>query len=222
MSASEELLFLKRKTRMFETLSKGLSGLPLAEFNLEVSIIIGNIIKLSDELSIDHIQMDATNLESIWKELQTKKSQKTEPPVPIDHAQDREISQEICRNNFERKYLLRSLTTETSKCLAKWSGKDLYLNGLTRLSPAQAKAIAQWPGEWLSLNGLIELSPEAAKHLSQWNGKRLSLNGLTRLSKAATQHLSDWKGALSSPDLSAHHRPSAGDRCVGGSLLRTP
>jgi hypothetical protein len=193
-SASEELLFLKRKTDMFETLSRGLSGLSLPEFSQEVSTIIGNLLKLSNGLDIDQVQVKAPELESIWKEVQASKSGQPASRVQINDVQDRDISQEICRGDFERKYLLTTLDADTAKCLFKWSGKDLYLNALTQISPSAAETLSQWPGEWLSLNGLETLTPEAAKYLSQWKGKRLSLNGLKRLSKNATRYLSEWKG----------------------------
>jgi hypothetical protein len=193
-SASEELLFLKRKTDMFETLSRGLSGLALSEFSQEVATIIGNLLKLSNKLSIDQVQVETPNLESIWKDVQSYRSGKPESQGKINHAQDRDISQEICKGDFERKYLLTTLGGDTAKCLSKWPGKDLYLNALTQISPSAAEALSKWPGEWLSLNGLSELTPETARLLSQWDGKRLSLNGLKRLSKSATRYLSEWKG----------------------------
>ncbi len=193
-SASEELLFLKRKTDMFETLSRGLSGLALPEFSQEVSTIIGNLLELSNGLDIDQVQVQAPDLESIWKDLQASKPDQPASRVPIDDVQDRNIGEEICKGNFERKYLLTALDVDTAKCLSNWPGKDLYLNALTQISPSAAEALSQWPGEWLSLNGLEALTPETAKYLSQWKGKRLSLNGLKRLSKSATRYLSEWKG----------------------------
>jgi hypothetical protein len=179
---------------MFETLSRGLSGLALPEFSQEVATIIGNLLKLSNGLDIDQVEVKTPDLESIWKDLQSSKPDPPESRVQINDVQDREISQEICKGNFERKYLLTALDADTAKCLSKWSGKDLYLNAVTQISPSAAEALSQWPGEWLSLNGLEELTPETAKYLSLWKGKRLSLNGLKRLSKSATRYLSEWKG----------------------------
>lgn len=193
-SASEELLFLKRKSRMFETLSKGISGLALSDFSQEVSIIIGNLLKLSNELAIDDVRVNTAKLESIWNKVKSAEAEKPVSPDHANHAQDMDIGREICQGKFERKYLLTTLGADTAVCLSKWPGKDLYLNGLTQISPSEAEALSQWPGEWLSLNGLKELSAEAAKQLARWNGKRLSLNGVKRLSKRATQYLSEWKG----------------------------
>jgi len=195
-SSSEELLFLERKTRLFEILNQGISGIAMTEFKQETSAVVSKLLKMSHDLSIDQIKMDPPSFESIWKDMQFEKAQKQGPHKlsNIDIRQDKEIFEEICKGDFHRKYLLTTISPQAAECLASWTGKDLYLNELAELTPDIAKIISQWPGEWLSLNGLKELSPDAAEFISQWPGKRLSLNGLARLSQQATQHLSNWKG----------------------------
>jgi hypothetical protein len=193
-SASEELLFLERKTRIFDTLNQGISDLAIPEFRKEVSEIIDKHLSNSNELSIEHIKINAPSLESIWGNFKSHTAKKTNKPKKPYNEKDKKINQEICNGIYDRKFIVTQLTPESAKCIAQWSGKDLYLNGLITLPPSVAKTIAQWPGEWLSLNGLKELSPESAKHLSQWKGKRMSLNGLTRLNKKTTAILSKWKG----------------------------
>jgi hypothetical protein len=195
-SSSEELLYLERKTHLFETLNQGVSGLAIPEFKQEVAEIIGNHLKASNELSIEDIHVKPPSLDALWAQLKSKNtgSRESSRASSVNGAQDQKIAEEICAGRFERKYLLSELTPESAQCLAKWTGKDLYLNSLTDLPPSVAKIISQWQGEWLSLNGIKTLSPDSAKYLSQWTGKRLSLNGLTRLSQKATSHLSKWKG----------------------------
>ena len=133
------------------------------------------------------------DLETIWREVVTRiscKTQQLSTQSPLNKA----VSAEICKGNFERKFMLTALSTETARCLINWTGKDLYLNELTELTAETAGVLAQWPGEWLSLNGLKTLSADTARHLAQWPGKRLSLNGLTILSAETTANLSRWKG----------------------------
>ncbi|MGD9367167.1 MAG: hypothetical protein PVH87_15825 [Desulfobacteraceae bacterium] len=195
-SSSEKLLFLERKTRLYETLNQGVSGLSTPEFKQKVADIIGNHLKASNELSIDDIHVKPPSLDALWAALRSENtgSDDTQKASSANHAQDQKIAEEICAGRFERKYLLSELTPESAQCLAKWTGKDLYLNSLTDLPPSIAKIISQWQGEWLSLNGIKALSPDSAKYLAQWKGKRLSLNGLTRLSRRATSQLAKWKG----------------------------
>ena len=193
-SASEELLYFERKTQLFEALQKGVTGLSIEAFEKEVTRIIETHSNRSGQLSIDHIDVEAPPLTSIWAGLQSRTDVKPAKQRKINTEQDDLIHQEICRGNFERKYLLTALRPKSAQCLTKWPGKDLYLNSLVKLPPSIAKTLSQWPGEWLSLNGLKDLPDESAKYLSQWKGKRLSLNGLTQLSQKATRHLSKWKG----------------------------
>ncbi|MGD8836443.1 MAG: hypothetical protein PVJ19_15985, partial [Desulfobacteraceae bacterium] len=193
-SSSEELLYLERKTRLYETLQQGVTGLSIDEFEKEAIQIVDEHSKSSNKLSIDHIDAAAPSLESIWADIQSMAAVKTGGKNKVDTKQDKTIQQEICMGNYDRKFLLTTLGPESAECLSKWPGKGLYLNGLTKLPPPVAKSLSQWPGEWLSLNGLTELPAESAKYLSQWKGKRLSLNGLTQLTRKATRQLSKWQG----------------------------
>lgn len=191
---SEELLYLERKTRMYEILNIGINGLPIAAFKDEVSKAIGSYLQYQADLSVDNIEATPTALKEIWSQVTAhlnKKANLLAQRAPLN----RQISADICKGNFDRKYLLTAVSEDTAQCLIKWSGKDLYLNALTELTPEVARTLAQWEGEWLSLNGVRELSAESAQALAQWPGKRLSLNGLTRLSQAATAALSQWRGA---------------------------
>jgi|GEM_PF-1459311 len=190
---SEELLYLERRTQVYEILNNGIGGLPIEKFRKDVSDAIGSHLQYLSQLSIDDVDVQAPALALIWEEQVAKLAQRASllaQRAPLNRA----VGAEICKGKYDRKYLLTALSEETAKCLIRWSGKDMYLNGLTELTPEAAKMLVQWPGEWLSLNGVKELSAETAKILSQWPGRRLSLNGLSILSPEATDHLSQWRG----------------------------
>ncbi len=193
---SEKLLYLERRTQMLEILNKRLSGLPLAELNHDVAMAIDEQGEQTRHLSIDNVEVATPSLASLWSDfLKTRpKTAKAGASDGIDPTLNRKIAQEVCNGDYGRKYLLTSISGQTAACLAKWHGKDLYLNNLIELTPSAAKALTQWPGEWLSLNSLKSISADTARHLSQWPGKRLSLNGLNALSSSATAHLSKWHG----------------------------
>ncbi|MEJ2039998.1 MAG: hypothetical protein P8X55_13860, partial [Desulfosarcinaceae bacterium] len=195
-SASEQLLFLQRRTQMYNVLVGYVSGFPVLDYQSEVRQILNKHLEEVRGLSVDEIDATSKDLASIWAaieaDLRAKAARKQ--AYVLSNQKDRAISREICSGNFDQKYLLTVLNPDTAHCLVQWNGKDLYLNGLTQLSPEVAGILAQWPGEWMSLNGLKELPSQAAEQLSKWRGKRLSLNGLTRLSAKATDYLSKWKG----------------------------
>lgn len=190
---SEELLYLERKTHIYEILQTGINGLPVENFKDEVLKAIESYLQYQTELSIDRFEVSASSLKEIWNQVAAHLNTKANllaQRAPLN----RSISAEICRGNYDRKYLLTAISEKTAGCLIKWGGKDLYLNTVTELPPGVAKILAQWKGEWLSLNGVTELSAQSAQYLSQWRGKRLSLNGLTHLPQEVTQYLSKWEG----------------------------
>ena len=195
-TSSEDLLYLERRTQLFETLSQWVSGPSIPEYKQDVIKRIQSHIKVITELKVDDIQVDPPPMASIWKDVLSGMDKQDNGAADRTRRkiQDQQISQEICKGEYDRKYLLTSLSLETARCLTQWSGKDLYLNGLTELSPRAAEILVRWPGEWLSLNGVKEISVETAKYLSQWPGKRLSMNGLEKLSPQATAQLSRWRG----------------------------
>jgi hypothetical protein len=191
---SEQLLFMERQAHLFEILQAGIAGLPIEEFKKDVDETISRYLAFNTQVSIDQVEQPSPALETIWVQIEAGLKQKASllaQRAPLNRA----ISAEICKGNYERKYLITALSVETAQCLVKWDGKDLYLNSLTELAPEVAQILSQWPGEWISLNGLRQLSAESAKYLSQWPGKRLSLNGLSELSAEATSRLSQWKGS---------------------------
>ncbi len=191
---SEQLLFMERRVHIYEVLQAGISGLPIEAFKKEADETIGRCLAFNTQISIDQVEMQPPALETIWAQIETNLKQKSNllaQRVPLN----RTISAEICKGNYERKYLLSALSAETAQCLAKWDGQDLFLNSLTELPPDVAQILVQWQGESISLNGLRQLHPETAKYLSQWPGKRISLNGLSELSPEATAYLSQWKGS---------------------------
>jgi hypothetical protein len=191
--ASEELLYLERRTRLYKTLADGASGFAAHDFRNDVIATVEHHRQTVNHLSADDIEVPVPSLESIWKGIPVYLKHDA-PTDPSSDPRNDAIADEICKGSFERKFELSALSAKSARCLLQWSGKDLYLNEVTQLSPETAAVLAQWPGEWLSLNGLKELSAETARQLAKWQGKRLALNGLTRLSTEATQHLSRWQG----------------------------
>jgi len=190
---AEELLYLERKTDTYDILSAGIHGLPIDDFVQKAQTALKSYMQYNTQLSIDQVEVPAVQLASIWTEISAEIGQRANllaQRAPLNRA----ISKEICQGNYDRKYQLTAISTETARCLVKWPGKDLYLNSLSELPPDVAEILAKWPGEWISLNGLKDLPVESAKQLAAWPGKRLSLNGLTRLSPEVTAHLSRWRG----------------------------
>lgn len=193
--AAEELLFRERQAKIYKILSDGTSGLPIREYKEEMMSIIDRHMQITNRLSIDEIEVAPPPIEIIWKSITTDiKKNITGASNSSFETRSEEIGSEICKGNFERKYTISLLNTNTARCLLKWDGKDLYLNEVTQLTPDVAAILSQWTGEWLSLNGLKDLSEETALQLSKWKGKRLSMNGLVRLTPEATRQLSRWKG----------------------------
>lgn len=191
---SEQLLFMERRAQIYEILQAGITGLPIESFKNESEEMIGRYLAFNTQISIDQVDLPLPALDTIWGQIESELKQKASSlaqRAPLNRA----ISGEICTGNFDRKSLLSAISTDTALCLIKWEGKDLYLNGLTELTPEVAAILSQWPGEWISLNGLRQLPAESAKHLSQWPGKRISLNGLSELSPEATAYMSKWKGS---------------------------
>ncbi len=191
---SEELLFLERKTHTYEILNSGINGLPVAAFKDETMKVVESYVQYQADISVDNLDATPLSLTEIWTQVTAYLSKKANLLAQREPL-NREISSEICRGNFDRKFQLTAVSEKTAQCLIKWAGKDLYLNAVTELTPEIAQILSQWQGEWLSLNGLRELSADTAKYLAQWPGKRLSLNGLTHLSQQTTAELSRWRGA---------------------------
>jgi hypothetical protein len=191
---SEQLLFMERRAQVYGIVNTGISGLPIESLRQEADQAIGSALEYNTQISIDRVEVQPPSLETIWAQIGSDLSQKANmlaQRAPLNRA----ISAEICKGNYERKYLLNALSAETARCLVKWDGKDLYLNGLTELTPDVAQILAQWPGEWISLNSVRDLPAESAMYLAKWPGKRISLNGISALSPEATAYLSQWKGS---------------------------
>ncbi|MBI5064161.1 MAG: hypothetical protein HZB87_12050, partial [Desulfatitalea sp.] len=159
-SMSEQLLYMERRARIYDVLQAGITGLPIEAFKKEVDETIGQYLEFNTQISIDRVELQPPTLETIWAQIESGLKQKANllaQRAPLNQA----ISAEICKGNYERKYLLGALSAETAHCLVKWNGKDLYLNGLTELTPEVAEILVQWPGEWISLNGLRQLNAES-------------------------------------------------------------
>jgi hypothetical protein len=197
---SDELRYLSRKAELLAMLAAKTSDIDVDGFTAGVETTIGKHRQTLAELNIDAILAEPKALEAIWRDIVGRMPGKK--AIPTDSkskpetakADDAVIAKRICSGDFSQKHKLTELTTEAARCLAKWKGKDLFLNELKELTPGAARHLAAWEGEWLGLNGLRELSPETAAHLARWRGKGLSLNGLSRLSPRVVAILSEWQG----------------------------
>jgi hypothetical protein len=189
---TEELLYLKRQIEIDMLMVNIIKGMNSDRLVKRIDTIIQQHIHDADKLTLNTKDARPQSLELIWKKISKSDLQKAY--FSKEEITNREIWQEICDGNFNRKHELTALSLKSAKYLSEWQGKDLFLGKLIKLSPEEAKYLSQWKGKWLSLNGLSELTPEAAKHLSQWKGNRLSLNGLKGVSPEVVEYLSQWQG----------------------------
>jgi len=192
---SEELLYFSRKANLLERMTTKTSDIDVDGFIGQAEEIIVRHTESLAKLNIDAVPASPLPTETIWKDIVKLVPEKgKQTGAAVSGTDNAAISESICRGDFALKHKLTELTAETARCLAKWNGKDLFLNEIKKLHPEAARQLAAWEGEWLGLNGLVELSPEAATHLSRWKGKGLSLNGLARLSPRVVAILSEWQG----------------------------
>jgi hypothetical protein len=194
---SEELLYLSRRAELLALMAGKTSDIDIDGFIQQVNEASQAHRSAMDQLNIDEVVVSPLSLEAIWKDIARQLSTtpvtagKNQTTIKADNAK---IWKDICDADYSEKHKLTALSPEAARCLAKWKGKDLFLNAVTDLSPEAARLLADWNGDWLGLNGLQELSPETAVHLARWKGKGLSLNGLSRLSPQVVAILSEWKG----------------------------
>ena len=157
------------------------------------------------QLTVQRYDLPSPDLEKIWKAVLRKRKIRAahpeerhgEKPIGAQTQQNSEILAEIQKGELSRKRELTWLSKEGASTLSQWSGKVLYLNGLSSLNPSTAAILARWKGNWLCLNGLKEISPETARSLSRWPGERLSLNGLKSISQGGRfgAFPLEWRGA---------------------------
>lgn len=195
-AATEELLYLARKSGVLSMIAAKSSGSNLDPFAKQVDEAIERLTRNVAELSLEDGADSKPSIDEVWKQVWAAhvSAPKKEPPATVAMRRNKEIEAEVCKGDFKRVGELSALSNDAADCLAAWEGKDLFLNNLERLSPEAAHSLSQWKGEWLVLNGLKTLSPDTAKQLATWKGKRLSLNGLEKLPRAATQALAKWQG----------------------------
>ena len=206
---SEALLYIKRLAGIQIQMAPVVKGIDIDKLGKRMDLIIEKKAGSIDSLAIDTRETRAPALEEIWKEIvqeeNTREKPEREGPKEEKPAKEKAqpqqedtinsgIWKEVCVGNLRRKHELTKLSPNAAKCLSRWEGKDLFLNGITELPAAVAEQLSQWKGEWLCLNRITALSPEAAEGLSRWRGIRLSLNGLIELTPQAAKHLSQWRG----------------------------
>ncbi len=190
-NGSEELLYLKRKAELDLQMADVASGIDLERHMRYINSAIQKYQPSAEKLAIDPIPVELTPFESIWDQIIRQLADKARSPV---NPKDEKIMTEICSGDFRRIAELSTITTTAARCLAGMRGSDLFLNGLTQVSPEVAEYLFQWHGNWICLNSIKELSPAAARHLFKWDGSWISLNGLTEFPPELAVYLMEWKG----------------------------
>jgi len=207
LSGSEALLYIKRLTEIDLAVAPFVGGLGAGRLLKRIDAEIDRHQLTSDKLQVTAGDAGVPGLESLWqaalrKNLPNKAGRgatgsnpaESTPPVEEVKLSNSKIWGQICNGQPDNKYRLTELTTEAAACLAKWKGKELFLNRLTTLTSRQARALAEWKGEWIGLNGLSEMDRATARALFKWRGKRLSLNGFTEFPPGIARYLAKWKG----------------------------
>ena len=188
---SEELLFLKRKAELDLQVAAVASGIDLDRHMRYIDSAIQKYQPSSEKLAVAPLQLELIPLENIWDQIIQQQADRVSKPV---EPEDKKIIAEICSGDFKRIAELGAITTEAARCLSRMNSSDLFLNGLTRVSPEDAKFLFQWQGNWICLNGIKEISPAVARHLFRWDGNWISLNGLTEFPPELAVYLIEWKG----------------------------
>jgi len=191
-SGSEELLFLKRKAQLDLQIVDIAGGIDLNRHMRYINAAIQKYQPSAEKLAVDPPPADLRPLETIWNEINNQQMNKV--TTALGHK-DGQIIEEICSGNFKRLTELSVITAMAARCLSKNNGSDLFLNGLTQLSPDEAKYLFQWQGSWICLNSVKKLAPAAAKYLFEWEGNWISLNGLTEFPPELALYLMEWKGS---------------------------
>jgi hypothetical protein len=206
LSGSEALLYIKRLTEVDLAVAPFAGGLGTGRLLKRIDAEIDRHQLTRDKLLVAADDTGVPELEALWQAalIKTRKvaasqpaansSAEAAPPVEEVPMTNNEIWAQICNGNPDNKYRLTELTTEAAACLAKWKGKELFLNRLTTLTSRQARALAQWEGEWIGLNSLTEMDRTTARALFKWRGKRLSLNGFAEVPPGIARYLAKWKG----------------------------
>jgi hypothetical protein len=191
-NGSEELLFLKRKAQLDFQMVDIAAGIDLNRHMRHINAAIQKYQPSAEKLAVDPPPADLRPLETIWNEINNHQMNKV--TTALGHN-DGSIIEEICSGDFKHITELSVMTTMAARCLSKNSRSDLFLNGLTQLSPDEAKYLFQWQGDWICLNSVKKLAPAAAKYLFEWEGNWISLNGLTEFSPELALYLMEWKGS---------------------------
>jgi hypothetical protein len=200
--ASEELLYLERLAAIQQKMLNIAEGIDLKTLTRKIDRTLRKHQNGLNRLTVKTHNTPSPDLEATWREVLLNREKKitpkkTDPEKSLPRQQTQinmKILEEIQSGNLSRKQELTWLSPEGASVLSEWSGKVLYLNGLSALNSSTAKILARWEGDWLCLNGIKKISPDTAKSLSQWSGERLSLNGLNSISEETSRWLSSWKG----------------------------
>jgi len=191
---SEELLYLKRKALLFQTVLKNISGIQTAQLEKQIDATMNAHESSSENLTIDDAPSRTVELETIWKEMFAGKVRPRSAGDALSKQEklNQAIQKELCNGDYTRVDKLTSLTQKSAECLVSYRGNALFLHELKNLTPEVAKQLSLWEGNWLALNGITSLGEASAKYLSQWQGETLSLNGLKILNSKSAKYLAQF------------------------------
>ena len=68
-AASEELLFLERRTRLYNVLIENISGFPVLDYQQDVRQTINERLQILEQLSVDDIDVTPPSLEAVWQQI---------------------------------------------------------------------------------------------------------------------------------------------------------
>ncbi len=188
---SEELLYLKRRAVIDLQLKEIAEHVDLKTHVDEIDTALTKYQPTPENLAVGTPAPANASMDVIWKRLAEQVKLTT---VSIDDQQDQEIIDEVCSGYLGRLSELTNLTLRAARCLAESGSMELFMNRLSRISPAPGKILCEWPGQWLCLNGISRLSPDFAGQLAGWPGDRISLNGLSELPVDTAAALAGWNG----------------------------
>jgi hypothetical protein len=188
---SEELLYLKRRAVVDLQVKEIAEDVDLKAHVAEIDSALAKYQPTPENLAVGSPAQPNASMDMIWKRLVEQARLTT---VSTEDQQDQEIIDEVCSGYLGRLSELTNLTLRAARCLAESGSMELFMNRLSRISPAPGKILCEWPGQWLCLNGISRLSPEFAKQLAGWSGERISLNGIGELSVETAAALAGWNG----------------------------
>jgi len=183
---AERLLFLIRRARFDILMLDVAAGIDLDRHRRHLEAAVQKYQPTAEKLAVEPPDDNPAALKSTWNKIIRHKSAVESSPA---HAQDLEITDELCSGRYQRLSQLSEVSVKAARCLSRMKGTALILNNLPELSESAAKHLFKWRGDWICLNDLRTISPQVARYLFQWPGKWISLNGLSDFTPKVAEEL---------------------------------